>query len=299
LTFMTGSSGKEMKDKNNTYSIRNLKLGDIDEVKKLCSMLDWPYTWQDIKRLYELEPQGCFCAEDDNQYVGQAMGIAIGSLGCIGIIIIHENYRRRGIGTALTTETLNYLRNKGVQTIRLDATPEGYNTYQKLGFLDEFPVYHYVKGVASDNPPLTKISEVKPIVAADIEAMIEFDKFSFGVSRAKILKALFNDSRTFVVKHGSEIQGYVMYRPTDTGYWLGPFIANDVLSAEKLLQQVLGELSGKEIRLGVPSTNPKATDLFREYDFESEFETMRMCWGSNLERGNIQFIFAEAGHEKT
>ena len=279
--------------------IGNLKPEDLGEVKRLCNMVHWPLTMQDIKRLYELEPDGWFCAEIDNQYVGQAMGIAIGSLGCIGMIIIHENYRRRGIGTALTTETLNYLRNKGIQTIRLDATPEGYNTYQKLGFLDEFPVYHYVKGVASDNPPLTKISEVKPIVAADIEAIIEFDKFSFGVSRAKILKALFNDSRAFVVKHGSEIQGYVMCRGTTTLYWLGPLVANDVPSAEKLLQQVLRELSDREIRLGVPSINHNAITLFDKYGFRAEFEITRMRCGLNLVGENIQCIFAEAGHEKT
>lgn len=278
--------------------IRNLKPEDINEVKRLCSMVHWPYTWQDIKRLHELEPQGCFCAEDDNQFIGQSVGIMMGTLGAIGVIIVHENYRRRGIGAALTTETLNYLQNKGAKTVKLDATPEGYNIYKKLGFLDEFSVCHYVGGLVCSQP-LTRSSEVKPLVAADLEAIIKFDEFAFGANRANVLKALFKDSSAFMVRHGSETQGYVMYRPTDTGYWLGPFIANDVLSAEKLLQQVLAELSGKEIRLGVPSTNPKATDLFREYDFEVEFETMRMCWGSNLERGNIQFIFAEAGHEKT
>lgn len=279
--------------------IRNLKPEDIDEVKKLCNMVHWPLTMQDIKRLYELEPDGWFCAEVDNQYVGQAMGIAIGSLGCIGMIIVHENYRRRGIGTALTTEALSYLRNKGIQTIELDATPDGYNTYKKLGFIDEFTVYHYVKGVASNNPPLTKNSEVKPAVAANIEAIIEFDKFSFGGNRAKVLKALFNDSKTFVVKHGSEIQGYTMYRDMATRHWLGPLIANDVLSAEKLLQQVLRELPGKEIRLGVPSINHNAITLFERHDFKAEFEIVRMCYGPSLEGGNIQSIYAEAGHEKT
>lgn len=279
--------------------IRNFKPEDIGEVKKLCNMVHWPLTMQDIKRLYELEPDGWFCAEVDNQYVGQAMGIAMGSLGCVGMIIVHENYRRRGIGTALTTEATNYLRNKGAKTIRLDATLEGYNTYKKLGFLDEFPVLHYVKGVASSNPPLPKISEVKPLVAADIEAVIEFDKFSFGVNRAKVLKALFSDSRAFVIKHGREIQGYVMCRDTTTGHWLGPLIANDVLNAEKLLQQVLRELSDKEIRLGVPSINHNAITLFESHDFRTEFEITRMCYGPNLEGGNIQSIFAEAGHEKT
>lgn len=279
--------------------IGNLKPEDLGEVKRLCNMVHWPLTMQDIKRLYELEPDGWFCAEVDNQYVGQAMGIAIGSLGCIGMIIVHENYRRRGIGTALTTEAVNYLRNKGAKRIRLDATPEGYTTYKKLGFLDEFPVRHYVKGVASSSPPLPKISEVKPLVAADIEGVIEFDKFSFGVNRAKVLKTLFNDSRAFVVKHGSEIQGYMMYRDTTTGHWLGPLIANDALSAERLLQQVLRELSGKEIRLGVPSINHNAITLFERHDFKAEFEIVRMCYGPSLEGGNIQSIYAEAGHEKT
>jgi ribosomal protein S18 acetylase RimI-like enzyme len=279
--------------------IRNLKPEDLAEVKKLCSMVHWPLTTQDIKRLYELEPDGWFCAEIDNQYVGQVMGITIGSLGCVGMIIVHEDYRRMGICTALTTEAVNYLRNKGVKTIRLDATPDGYNIYKKLGFVDEFSVRHYVKGVVVNSSPLPKISGVKPLVAADIEAIIEFDKLLFGVNRAKILKALFNDSRTFVVKHDNEIQGYVMCRGTTTLCWLGPLVANDIPSAERLLQQVLRELSDREIRLGVPGINHNAITLFDKYGFRAEYEITRMRCGLNLAGENTQCIFAEAGHEKT
>ena len=279
--------------------IRNLKPEDLDEVKRLCDMIHWPLTMPDLKRLYELEPDGWFCAEVDNQYVGQVMGMAIGSLGCIGMLIVHENYRRSGIGAALTIEALNYLRNKGAKTIRLDATPDGYSIYKKIGFADEFAVYHYVKGTASNNPPLKKIPEVEPAVAADLEAIIEFDRFSFGVSRAKVLKALFKDSRTLVVKHGGEIQGYVCTRGGDMGYWLGPFIANGVPSAEKLLYRVLGESSGKEIHLGVPSINHNAVTLLGRHGFGMAFEIMRMCYGPKLKGENVQSIFAEAGHEKT
>ena len=279
--------------------IRNLKPEALAEVKKLCDMVHWPLTIQDIRRLYELEPDGWFCTETDDQYVGQAMGITTGSLGCLGMVIIHEDYRRRGIGTSLTTHALNYLRNRGAQTIRLDATPEAYNIYRKLGFFDEFPVYHYIGGVASDNPPLTKILETKPVRAGDLEGIIEFDKRLLGVSRAKILKALFNDSRTFLLRQGNEIQGYVMCRGTTRLHWLGPFVANDVPSAEKLLQQVLTEFSDREIRLGVPGINSSAITLFHKYGFRAEFEITRMYYGLNLVGENTQFIFAEAGHEKT
>ena len=279
--------------------IRNLKPEDLAEVKKLCDMVHWPLTIQDIRRLYELESDGWFCAETDDQYVGQAMGITTGSLGCLGMVIIHEDYRRKGTGTALTTHALNYLRNRGAQTIRLDATPEAHNIYRKLGFSDEFPVYHYIKGVAYDKPPLTKILEAKPVRAGDLEGIIEFDKLLLGVSRAKILKSLFNDSRTFLLRQGNETQGYVMCRGTNRLHWLGPFVANDVPSAEKLLQQVLTEFSDREIRLGVPVINSSAIKLFHRYGFRAEFEITRMRYGLNLMGENTQSIFAEAGHEKT
>jgi ribosomal protein S18 acetylase RimI-like enzyme len=215
------------------------------------------------------------------------------------MVIIHEDYRRRGIGTALTTHALNYLRNKGAQTIRLDATPEGYNIYRKLGFSDEFPVYHYVKEVASDDPPLRKILEAEPMGAADLEAIIEFDKLLLGLSRAKILKALFNDSRAFVLRRSNETHGYLMCRGTTRLHWLGPFVADDVPSAERLLQKVLIEFSDREIRLGVPGINSSAIKLFRRYGFRAEFEITRMRYGLNLVGENTQSIFAEAGHEKT
>ena len=283
-----------------SITIRNLRPEDIVEVKKLCEMVHWPLTLQDIRRLYELEPLGWFCAEADNQYIGQAMGMVMGSLGCIAMVVVRDDYRRKGVGTVLTAEALTYLRNKCIKTIRLDSTPEGYNIYKKLGFADEFPVYHYVTKVASTNKQWARIPEVKPMVVTDLEAAVEFDRRSFGDNRARVLKALFNDAKAFVIKRGSEIQGYVMYRDPGTRLcWLGPLVANEVLVAEKLLRRVLAELSGKEIRLGVPTANPKATALFEGLGFEKEFEIMRMVYGSKLEGENISFIFAEAGHEKS
>ena len=65
--------------------IRRLKKEEILKVKRLCESVHWPYTLKDIERLYRLEPNGWFCARMNGQYVGQAMGLSIRSLGCVGI----------------------------------------------------------------------------------------------------------------------------------------------------------------------------------------------------------------------
>ncbi len=70
--------------------VRRLRREEVSEVKRLCESAHWPYTLKDIERLYHLEPNGWFCAIVNGQYAGQAMGLRIESLGCIGIVIVHH-----------------------------------------------------------------------------------------------------------------------------------------------------------------------------------------------------------------
>ena len=280
--------------------IRRLKKEEVPKVKKLCESVHWPYTLKDIERLYRLEPNGWFCARMNGQYVGQAMGLSIRSLGCVGIVIVHPDFRRQGIATAVTKTALDYLRMKGIKTIKLDATTEGYGIYERLSFIPEFSVLHYVREVHQESAFFEEEGGIESLRASEMELISDFDKKYFGVNRFNVLKATRKDSEGFILKERGKVRGYVMGRPMDyeNGYWLGPWVAESRPSAERLLKHVLNEYQNQEIRLGVLETNPGAQDLLTQYGFKIDFKITRMRFGPKLKREDPSGIYAEAGHEK-
>jgi len=280
--------------------IRRLKKSEIPEVKKLCESAHWPYTLKDVERLYRLAPNGWFCAIVDRQFAGQAMGLKIGTLGCIGIVIVQEGLRRRGIATALTKAALQHLLDQGIKTVKLDATAEGYGIYEKLRFVPEFSVRHYAREASLSPPSEEESAGIEALRSADITLLARMDKRYYGVDRSTVLKALAKDSEGFVLSDKKKIRGYAMTRPMDyeNGLWLGPWVAEDVFSAEALLKHILSRSQGKEIRLGALEANLRNQDLLAQYGFKVDFKITRMCYGRPMKRGNPLGIYAEAGHEK-
>ncbi len=70
-------------------------------------------------------------------------------------MLVHEDFRRRGIATELMNAGLDYLGKHNVGCIKLDATPAGQPVYERLGFdaqwsfrrwvrdQDEFAISHW------------------------------------------------------------------------------------------------------------------------------------------------------------
>jgi ribosomal protein S18 acetylase RimI-like enzyme len=280
--------------------IRRLKKSEIPEVKRLCESAHWPYTLKDVERLYRLGPGGWFCAIVDRQFAGQAMGLKIENLGCIGIVIVREDLRRRGIATALTETALKHLLDQGIKTVKLDATPEGYGIYKKLRFVPEFSVFHYAREASLSLSSGDASGGIEALRSADMTLLAKMDKRYYGVDRSTVLRALAKDSEGYVLSDKKKIRGYAMTRPMDyeNGLWLGPWVAEDSSTAEALLKQILSRSRGKEIRLGAVEANIGNQDLLARYGFKADFKITRMCYGRPMKRGNPSGIYAEAGHEK-
>jgi GNAT superfamily N-acetyltransferase len=54
--------------------------------------------------------------------------------GYLGDVYTRPSYRRRGLARRLTTEAIGWLRDQGVDTVRLLATAQGQPLYAELGF---------------------------------------------------------------------------------------------------------------------------------------------------------------------
>ena len=283
------------------FSIRPFKDEDINFAYKLNVMEQWDDTRNDIKRMFNYEPYGCFIAEIKSKPVGHVFSISYGRLGWIGLLIVKPEYRRRGIGTLLTRRAMDYLLSCKVETIKLEAVSAIAGLYRRLGFVDEYDSLRFT-GVCKEITSLSSYC-VNGLKKEGMTQLAEFDAEYFGANRAKVLNRLYQDNSQlcFVSRKGSRITGYIMFRKTKSGYRIGPWVCNpdNPQAARDLLMEGM-ETVGHNVKLyvGVPAVNKKAIGTLHGLDFKQYSKSIRMYSGEKLETERVDGVFAIGGPEK-
>src|SRR5262245_64392456 len=114
-------------------------------ILRLCELAGWNQTQKDIDRLLVLEPDGCFAACIDGRVVGTTTTTTYGTdLAWIGMVLVDPEYRRRGIATALMRAAFDFLKERRVTTVKLDATAAGQPLYKYFGFHPESRVERWM-----------------------------------------------------------------------------------------------------------------------------------------------------------
>lgn len=282
-------------------SVRRLERKDIDFAHKMTSTEKWNLRRNDIARMVDFEPEGCFIADVGGEPVGHVFSIIYGKLGWIGLLIVSSKYRRSGIGTVLMKEALDYLQGHKVETIELDAVPEIVDLYRKLGFGYQFDSLRLMG--ASQKLQPSKSSPLKSIERGIIEDIAKFDAKYFGAHRGRVLSRLFceNPELSFVSHSDSHVIGYITCRKAENGYTLGPWVcvSRNQRNAEDLFATCMGRLEpNSTIHFGVPSLNTTAVSILRNHGFIESYKSIRMRSGKKLETERPAGIFAIAGAMK-
>jgi len=287
-------------------SIRLLAQADINFVTESVQRARWGYTKRDVERCWQYEPEGCFIAEINHQPIGHVFSVNYGKMGWIGLLIVKEEHRNRGVGTVLTKIAIQYLRKKGVETIRLEAVEKAVPLYKRLGFVKEFDSLRFSRPLKQGES--FKLSgqkiKVERIKEEDLETITKFDSKYFGVKRPQVLQSLYRDSpqNCFGVKEKQETIGYIMSRPIPNIHRIGPWICaeEEPEAASNLLITCINAIEEKEteLKIGMPAPNTKGTKLMAKLGFKLIGKSIRMVWGKHKHKGNIKGIYGIAGPEK-
>jgi ribosomal protein S18 acetylase RimI-like enzyme len=284
------------------FSIRQFEERDIDFAYKLDVIEQWNDTRDDIKRMSNYDPDGCFVTEVNSELVGHVFSISYGKLGWIGLLIVKAKYRRKGVGALLTKKAIEYLLNCGVKTIKLEAVSTIANLYRKLGFVNEFDSLRFAgTGGEKDMSPSSRI--VNHLKKEEVTELARFDAEYFGANRIKVLMRLYHDNpKLCYASHAkSKITGYIMCRKAETGYKIGPWVCNPehLKAARELLMKCI-ETIGRNERLyvGAPAVNEKAVEILHDLNFKQYPKSIRMYLGKKLETERADGIFAIGGPEK-
>ena len=224
------------------------------------------------------EPTGCFVAEWDGGPVGVCVTSSYGESGVVGNFIVATEVRGRGIGTQILEHAIAYLRGRGVRNVLLDAAPAAIPLYERVGFRKVCPLLRFVGPLAGQSRP-----GVRPMVAADLEAVVELDREAFGGDRSFFLERRRSALPELcqVLERGGTIAGYVMGRRAGAGVAVGPWVVRaDHEHPEDLLVALPGEGGQLDVSVRVLATNARAVATVRTLGLvERPEQPWRMVFG--------------------
>jgi GNAT superfamily N-acetyltransferase len=273
-----------------------MKADDIDFCMRMKDHVGWNQIPADWERFMALDPDGCFIAELDGEPVGTGTVVTYGTaLAWIGMIIVDETKRRMGIGRAIMLACMEYCKEKGIEVIKLDATPLGNKLYLTLGFVEE-----YLMDRREGRGATFSYTGVVPMTAEDLADVIRYDAEKFGVERPGVIEGYFNDypKSAFVARDGDTLTGFLMIRNGKNAQQIGPWVADDAAVAEELFKAGLSAVGDNPVFFDIVAVNSNVLPLVCKYGFVHQRPFVRMYYKQNKYPGDPACVYAVSGVEK-
>ena len=285
-----------MNSERAAWHLRPMRAEDIADAETIRHLVGWNQTEADWRRLLALAPDGCFVAEAAGVPAGTVTTTSFASrLGWIGMLLVHPDQRRQGIGGALLQRAMQHLQGAGVGCIALDATPAGQPLYAGAGFV---PVWELARwqGDVSALLPLPGPGLLTEIPDGVWPALVELDRRAFGVARPGLLHALAEQSKRVAVAldGAGNLRGFGMLRQGTRAQMLGPLVAVDTETAAHLLAALCAGLLSAAIFWDIPAPNLAAGALAQSLGFVRQRTLTRMAWGANYPTHDPGLLYAVA-----
>lgn len=277
---------------------RRLLPGDIEKAINLVLSEGWNQTQEDWNLLIKGSENICLAAEVEGKLVATATAINYeNKVAWIGMVLVNKKNRGKGISKILLNSLFDKL--KSCQSIKLDATPAGQPVYKKVGFIDE----HLINRMTNTffNSDLLQHSGIKAkrIQRKDIQAIIEFDKYVFGVNRTQLIQSLTEDysEKCWVLKRNNNLVGFILGREGNKYHQIGPLSAGSLEDAKILITQVLRDLKGQSIIIDVLDDKKEYSEWLNTIGFVKQRDFTRMFKGNNLHHGDTLCQYLICGPE--
>jgi GNAT superfamily N-acetyltransferase len=294
--------------------IRRMTAEDIPLGMHLKQQAGWNQTEADWRRFLALEPDGCFVAEFDGIPAATLTTCLFGRIAWVAMVLVDPPLRGRGLASVLLARALAFLSNRGVLSVRLDATAQGRPLYEKLGFTAEYELTRYegilppAQGCGAGfqpagrfptcptaSPPEHGVAAARP---EHLDGVVEFDQSVTATDRRKLLLLLYTErpDATRVVQRDGAILGYALSRPGTRAVQIGPCLAT-AEAGPPLLRDAFRRAAGQPVFIDIPTGNPAAAALAAGQGLTVQRTLLRMCRGpAPAER--VEMLWASSGPEK-
>jgi GNAT superfamily N-acetyltransferase len=268
--------------------IRPFRTEDVARGLALTRQAGWNQTERDWRRLFDLDPDGCFVAELNSEPVATLTCARYGPVAWLAMMLVDQDRRGQGIGRALMSHALAWLDASAVRTARLDATPLGRPLYERLGFVPEYSIARHT-GRPSAGPQAALAPD-----PANLDDLHRIDREASGIDRRRLIDRLIAEDPAavrVVVGHDGAIAGYTLARSGFHATHVGPCIATPE-AGRALLDDILSRQADRPVLIDVPIDHAEALRVVRDRGLAVQRDLLRMTRGEPVaERtGNIWAI---------
>ncbi len=270
-----------MKTIGPSVKIRPMQKRDIEQAMRLKNSEGWNQTEQDWEILLRLSPETCLVAVSDREVIGTVTALNYSNeLAWIGMMLVNEKYRRKGIGSFLLKDNIKRL--KGCKIIKLDATPVGRKVYIKLGFEEEYTISRMTISPLPEQQ-ITHSGTFTPLSPHDIQKIADLDKEVFGADRTDLIELILETypDKALKLERDGRIAAYCLRRDGVKRNHLGPVIALTTQDAKTMLSAAMSRLAGRSVVIDVPQKKKKLLKWLGSLGFQEQRILTRMYYKTN------------------
>jgi predicted N-acetyltransferase YhbS len=232
--------------------VERLKKENIEDIVALSSYIGWDYNREEIETIFNSGIVYGVWNEKKELIASAAIILYEEALVSIGMVIVHPDYKGRGIGKTITDSCV-----KSVSThtpIMLIATDEGKPLYEKLGFRAVSYVSKYICNVYNEfHKYETNEEYIINYEEQDFEDIVQIDEGAFGANRKEFLRYRITQSEQCIVikDRKQKIIGYGLSIQTPENKIIGPIVAKNDTMAMGIVHSLAKGHNGK-LRIDVP-----------------------------------------------
>jgi GNAT superfamily N-acetyltransferase len=275
-----------------TISIRTLSDADVEAADGiLSSAFQRAESWQPELRLFQrLQPDGIFLASRDGTPAGMVASIIYSGYAYVGLMGIHQNSQRQGLGIALMEHLLAWMEEQKVPLVELDASPAGQPLYEKLGFVPFGEVYVFQQ--STNQLDVQRAKGIQLLTPQQLDQVTAADAQAFGADRSRLLRVLLElyPGRAFLSKdEQKQVTGYLFAQAKR----IGPWVMTGGDDAEQLLNLALSLPFNGPVSVVTPAENTHAVSLLQEFGFQITRVNCHMAYGPRPVMGQREKVYGQ------
>jgi len=223
--------------------LREAKTGNI---VSLSSYIGWDYNREEIETIFNAGNVYGVWNEREELIASAAIILYGEKLASIGMVIVHPDYKGRGIGKIITEACVKSV--SAHTPIMLIATDEGKPLYEKLGFRAVSYVSKYICNSYNAKDYCVRNEDyVMNYEEGDLEKIIKIDEYAFGTNRKEFLKKRIMQSEQCIVVRDKEqnVLGYGLSIQTPENKIIGPVVAKNDEMAMRIVHDLARGHNGK------------------------------------------------------
>lgn len=257
-------------------TIDRMSLADLDTVLDWAADEGWNPGLDDASAFLAADPDGFLIRKLAGRPVSAISVVNHSdSFAFLGLYLCHPDFRGHGHGLTIWRAGLAHA---GGRTIGLDGVPAQEANYARSGF-----IRHGGAARFTAECDLARAGATRPVLTADIPALLEREMRTTGVDASRFHDAWFRDTptrRTLLLEDAHGLAGYGTVRACRVGTKIGPFHARDEKTAGLLLGDLAATFDARAVSLDVPQAAIGLRSLLEGAGFRPSFSTARMYKGA-------------------